>query len=457
MRIDLDTLGVKMPLNVERVRRVFVQVESIGDSASTAVLEVKRAFGDQSPSASFSTVQTVDLTGASVLEIDVVDTGWLHFVCTTAEAGVAVEIGTMEVGSMTGWTMREMITVDAEGVRSAINAQAAYKSMVLAEPLATNTSAVEIRHAIDPAFQAVAFNVAADLTIDGATITSIETDNAAYLMPVCETSQAGQSLVLWWYLRSEVMGEATKDFWTEAAAGRVPGYSTGNKFGRNPDIDTGTLPEDIWSEGGVYTGFPTTGLAETVDVVSASVNDTAAGTGAQKVTLYGLDGDYLEQEEEITMNGTTAVTSTKTWWRLNRVRVTQAGSSEHNEGKITVNHTTTTANVFATVDAEASQTSILAFSVPANKKLVALNVHIAIDRASGSGVESSLTLRVRDNAVGTVRILDYYFVTEGEHFHEEYHSTKIIDEKSDIWIRADDVSASNTIIVGSLQYRLVPK
>ena len=209
MRLNLDTVGVKMALDVSNVRRVYVQVESIGADASTAVLEVKRAFSDTSPSASFHVVKEVPLDGSSVLEVDVTDTAWVQFVCTTAESGVAVNIGTMTTGSVVGQTFSETITVDALGVRQVFDAQRWFKSFVMAEPHNANTAAVEIKHAIDPSFKAVGFNPARTLTIDSDTITDISADSSAYFMAICNTAQAGQTITLWWYMRGEVMSELT--------------------------------------------------------------------------------------------------------------------------------------------------------------------------------------------------------------------------------------------------------
>jgi hypothetical protein len=45
---------------------------------------------------------------------------------------------------------------------------------------------------------------------------------------------------------------SNKDFLIEVAKGNVAGHAIVNKFGRNPDVDTGTDPEDVWTQGGVW-------------------------------------------------------------------------------------------------------------------------------------------------------------------------------------------------------------
>jgi hypothetical protein len=90
---------------------------------------------------------------------------------------------------------------------------------------------------------------------------------------------------------------ASKDFMLDVAMGRVPGVSYINKFGRNPDIDTATVPEDIWDGGGIW--VPPT-AARTHDIVSSSVEDVgtllstgSADTGSSTTTLYDAAADFV--------------------------------------------------------------------------------------------------------------------------------------------------------------------
>jgi hypothetical protein len=120
----------------------------------------------------------------------------------------------------------------------------------------------------------------------------------------------------------------------KVAAGEVSGYSSINKFGHNPTVETGTDPEDVWQGGGIYGFVPTESV--TCDIKSDDTDDAAAGTGARTVIVYGLDTNWLEVNETVTLNGTTEVALQNEYVRLYRAVVLTAGSQMENDGNITV-------------------------------------------------------------------------------------------------------------------------
>jgi hypothetical protein len=153
------------------------------------------------------------------------------------------------------------------------------------------------------------------------------------------------------------------NFYYDVALGNVSDQSITHKFGRNPDIATASGFEAVWNGGGSYTGHDPS-AAETVEVFSSDANDAAAGTGARTVQVYGLDSDWAEQNETVTLNGATAVDTANTYIRLNRMIVRTVGSTGSNEGTITARQNVTTANVFAVMPIGYNQTMIAAWTVP---------------------------------------------------------------------------------------------
>ena len=86
------------------------------------------------------------------------------------------------------------------------------------------------------------------------------------------------------------------------AAGMHSGVETIDRFGFNTQIDAGAV-ETIWMAGGSYVWAT---AAETLTVVSSSAaDDKDAGTGAQYITVTGLDDSYNEISEIIAMEGAT--------------------------------------------------------------------------------------------------------------------------------------------------------
>jgi len=144
----------------------------------------------------------------------------------------------------------------------------------------------------------------------------------------------------------------------QISAGRVKDTSHINKFGYNSAV--GTSYETVTDLG--TNNLPSS--AAVVSIVSASTADTSAGTGARTVEIQGLDANYIEKTETVTMNGQSAVTTTATFIRVFRMRVASAGTGEVNAGNITAS---ISSSDVARISANEGQTLMAVYTVPANK------------------------------------------------------------------------------------------
>ncbi len=241
-------------------------------------------------------------------------------------------------------------------------------------------------------------------------------------------------------------------FLIEVARGRIEGFSFIHKFGRNPDIDSGF--EAIWEGGGDYTGHDPTG-AELVEVFSSDDND-GAGTdiGAKTVEIIGLDGNYLEQTEVITLNGTTGVDSASTYIRVHRMIVRSAGSNNANLGTITARQKVTTANIFCVLPIGYNQTMIAAYTIPAGKRgyMTGWFASLAKKQAGFSNVRFLLK---PFGEVFQVKEEMTIATTGGSYFVREYSIPKnFLTEKADIKIMADS-SVADMGVAGGFDLLLV--
>lgn len=247
----------------------------------------------------------------------------------------------------------------------------------------------------------------------------------------------------------------TADFGTEVDLGNIPGYSLTTKFGRNPDIDTASTPEDIWASGGIYTGHPL-GSPETVEVFSSSSSDTSGGTGARTIVISGLktSSSTAYEEETITMAGTLAATSVSTWWRINRAYVVTAGTAENNVGTITIRHATTTANVFGTIQPDTGQTLIAAFTVPALTTCIIKRVRVTLTRSSGTAGSANVTLRAREPG-SVYRAIRSFELQTGPGISYTETGGAVLPAGTDIKLRVESVSDNNTIAESAFELLLI--
>ena len=193
---------------------------------------------------------------------------------------------------------------------------------------------------------------------------------------------------------STTPSSAEIDFYLAVAKGDFTGYSNVSKFGYNPTVGSGNY-ESIWEGSNAY---PWMSAADQVEVLSSDTDDTSAGTGARTVELQGLDSSWNVLTETVTMNGTSAVTTTGSFLRIFRARVVTAGSSGRNEGTITIrDQDTSTTRALITNGATDGngQTLMAVYTIPAGKTGYIININVS----SAKDQEQTYRLMSRDNTV----------------------------------------------------------
>ena len=245
---------------------------------------------------------------------------------------------------------------------------------------------------------------------------------------------------------------SSEPFELQVAQGQIAYHEHIYKFGQNSVV--GNSVETIWQQGGLYSYPPS---ATTMTVSSSDTNDTSAGTGARTVQIAGLDGDYNEISETITLNGQTAVTTTNSFLRVNRALVLTAGSGGVNAGIIYVGTGTVTlgvpANVYTTINGDGTNQSLQAFwTVPANYNAYIYQTNISTGNSSNTPAVLKTLLVARPYG-GVFNTKELIVLTDGNHL-QNYSFPITLTEKTDIEFRAEsssgsvsfDVSASMNIL-----------
>lgn len=146
-----------------------------------------------------------------------------------------------------------------------------------------------------------------------------------------------------------------RDFYLELSKGNVVNHSDYSAYGINLDIDSATVPEDIWYNGGIFVA-PTTYRVH--DIVSSSVSDTAAGTGMRNIKVYGVVAGGLASET-IVLNGTTNVPTVNSYSDIYLMEGATWGSDLFNVGSISATaQTDATVTAYITVNNNATKKAI---------------------------------------------------------------------------------------------------
>lgn len=197
---------------------------------------------------------------------------------------------------------------------------------------------------------------------------------------------------------------AYEPFELQVARGQIQGHRSVVVFGFNPDVDTSQV--SVWPLPSLIT-FPAAALQMTVS--SSNANDTALGTGARTVVVQGLDANYNEVSETVTLNGQTAVTMTASLLRVNYAYVLTAGSGNGAAGDIYIGTGVVTAGVPATtydvIKFDYNTTITGSWTVPAGYTAYVSQGLFSSGQAGGSNqVQGRLLTRGTDNIRRTAAV-----------------------------------------------------
>ncbi len=125
------------------------------------------------------------------------------------------------------------------------------------------------------------------------------------------------------------VGTTAADHARAVGFGQVEGHRRIAVLGNVTDIDTLTVPEDVWPSGGVYPWIPS---ARALRVRSSSPEDSPTGTGVASISFQPLDASYAEASPTnpsvtAALNGTTPVAVAGTWLRINDGVIASKGSN----------------------------------------------------------------------------------------------------------------------------------
>lgn len=232
------------------------------------------------------------------------------------------------------------------------------------------------------------------------------------------------------------------DFNSSVSFGLVPRYARAFGIGFNPDVDTGTTPEDAWGGAGLYPWLP---ALTSLEVVSTSALDTSAGTGARTVTVTTLVGDYVSSPQVITLNGLTAVPIPIQAIRINGGRCLTAGSVGANVGDIIIRDAGG-GTIRGIILSGFGATRQAPYTVPAGFTLAVSYILLSVDSPSGSvGKFASVSTYFKSPTGASFQPLQIGN-TNGQPYNHFSDPPLIVTERTDFALRINTASDNNTTV-----------
>jgi len=239
-------------------------------------------------------------------------------------------------------------------------------------------------------------------------------------------------------IRSITQVGTSEPFELQVSRGQIPGHSVLHNFGAVPSMSINTTGT-IWDIDDTLYPWSALTTAGTLTVDRASASD------ANKViTIQGLDADYNQISENVTLTNATGNPTTLSFIRV--YRAFMHNGSAANVGNINIKISTTT---IARITAGKAQTLMGVYTVPAGFSLYLTQGVMSVQ----SGADATGNFFVRYGGQTAFRIAHTFEVASAEYFYA-FHAPFKLPEKSDIDIRAD-LRSNNARITAAFDAYLI--
>jgi|SRR6185369_3841123 len=196
---------------------------------------------------------------------------------------------------------------------------------------------------------------------------------------------------------------------------------------------------DVWPGASLYP-FKTT--ATTMEVFSVNAADTNGGTGAWTIQVNGLDQDYNEKSEVITLNGASAAMSATTYIAINSAFVLTSGSGFTNAGDINIRDSGG-GTVRQIIKAGYGNTRSSVYTVPAGYTLSDISTFGCINRIAAGGQINYVTMATgQRSSTGNVRLPLEFTFSSGQPYRHDAVPGIITQEKQSFFLRCNAQSAA---------------
>ena len=221
--------------------------------------------------------------------------------------------------------------------------------------------------------------------------------------------------------------------------GLVKGARPVHVLGYNPDIDTGSDPETVWSYGGLYP-WATLVSANNLSIVSSNTADVAS------VTIIGLDDNYEELTETITLTGTSDVTTVNKFLRINDAYYNGTSS---NQGNVLFKWANSSGTVVDEIYASRGQNTTGIYTIPKGKT----GYLYVGDTSVGLNKEVTVVFKVR--YFGQSFRVSHIVELCSETYRYEFPFPPPLPEKTDLEVLVENTLDNNTRVACNFDILLV--